>query len=34
MNTKIYVDKGKENPIMATMALIPYDTDVDPIFMP
>jgi hypothetical protein len=30
--TKIYVAKGKENPTVATMALIPDDTDVVPIF--
>jgi hypothetical protein len=29
---KIYVDKGKENPTMATMAQIPDDTDVVLIF--
>jgi hypothetical protein len=25
---KIYVEKGKENPTLVTMALIPDDTDV------
>jgi hypothetical protein len=31
--TKIYVAKGKENPTVAMIALIPDDTDVIPIFM-
>jgi hypothetical protein len=30
--TKIYVARGKENPAMVTMALIPDDMDVVPIF--
>jgi hypothetical protein len=30
--TKIYVAKGKENPTVATMALIPDDTNVVLIF--
>jgi hypothetical protein len=30
--TKIYVAKDKENPTVATMAMIPDDTDFVPIF--
>jgi hypothetical protein len=32
MKTKIYVAKGKENPTVATMALIPDDANVVLIF--